>query len=515
MMRRIGSWLKAFGHWIQAALSRIFGAAAGLLGTSSKPSRRQETMSPQQDTLAERFRLVERGRARGKSNEPAPNEPGLDLVETKVVEHCNRLMKEKKDAYRKTARLTEQRVVPAGAATNADAEVEEACNRMRARVDEERPGLKSLHRSAQKAVDDMRDFKDVHRLTRDAHVPWNLTSSWAILAALLVGETLINGLFFGANLATGLFGGVTYAALISAINVVVFGLLAATAIRQLHHRDQSRNMVGYLLLLIVGTGAVVWNLAVAHYREALPSDYPPAMEAIEEDTADADLGIAQCWRGPTEADADGEAVCLLVNQWFSLDGFQSYMLMLIGLLMFGVATWKWLRMSDMYPGFGQLERRRQETEKSLLDERQELLERLADDVEDAVKQQHDIFVDPVGSWKRAMKAHEGLKQAHEDLCDFARELEEECRSAIETYRSANREAPRGAPEPAHWSKPWKASWELPERPARGRGDIGDRRQAEAESRAAQEQRDKRLATLRSCVDECKAQVEQITRISYE
>lgn len=78
-MCRIGSWLKAFGRWILAAFSRIFGAAAGLLGTSSKSSRRQETMNPQLDTmpLAERFRLVERGRARGKNNVPAPNSPQI------------------------------------------------------------------------------------------------------------------------------------------------------------------------------------------------------------------------------------------------------------------------------------------------------------------------------------------------------------------------------------------------------------------------------------------------------
>lgn len=474
-------------------------------------------MNPQPDamSLAARFRLVERGRTRGKDNTPAPNQPGLDLVETEVVAHCNRLLSDKKDAYRRAARLTEQRAVPRFPAMNADADVEEACDRMRARIDEERPGLKSLHRSAQKAVDDLRDFKYAHDLTRDPHVPQNLTSSWAILLLLLVGETVINGLFFGANLATGLFGGIAYAALISAINVVVFGLLAATAIRQLCHRDQSRKTVGYLLLTIVGLGAVGWNLAVAHYREALPPDYPPAAETVGEDATDAELGIAECREGPTEADADGEAVCLLVNKWFSLDGFQSYMLMLAGLLMFGVAAWKWLRMSDLYPGYGRLERRRQETEENLLDERQDLLQRLADDVEAAVKQQHDIFVDPARAWKRAMKAHEDLKQAHEELRDFARKLEEECRSAIETYRSANREAPRRDPEPAHWSKPWKASWELPEKPTRDWKRYRDRRQAEAKSKVAQEQRDKRLATLRSCADECKAEVRQITRISHE
>lgn len=516
-MRRIWTWSQALVRWLLNVPARIFRGVAGLLGRSSKPSLPQETMNPQPDTMpfAERFRLVERGRTRGKNNTPAPNQPGLDLVETEVADHCNRLLSEKKDSYRRAVRLAEQRSTPAVSATDADAAVEEACARMKARVEEERPALKSLHRSAQKAVDDVRDFKDAHRLTRDAHVPQNLTTSWAVLAALLVGETLINGLFFGANLPTGLFGGVAYAALISLINVGVFGLLAATAIRQIYHLDQFRKAGGYLLLLMVGTAAIGWNLAVAHYREALPPDYPPQLEVVAEDATTVELGIAECWRGPSEADADGEAVCLLLSKWFSLDGFQSYMLMLIGLLMFGLAAWKWLRMSDLYPGFGQLERRRQETEKELLDERQELLEWLKDDLEAAVKQQHAIFVDPGGAWNREKKAREDLKQAHEDLCEFAKELEEQCRSAIETYRSANREAPRTEPEPDHWSKPWKANWELPDKPSWDRRGIWDRRRARAESKAAHEQRDGRLADLRQCNEECKAQVEQITMISYE
>lgn len=519
VLEALGRWvlasLLAAWLWTWRGLARIFAAIGRLLGISSKPSFPRETMSTHPDMmpLAERFRLVERGRERGKKNEPAPSQPGLDLVETEVVNHCNRLVSEKKDAYRRSVRLTEQRSAPAVSATDVDAAVEEACDRMRAKVNEERPGLEGFRWAAQKAVYDIRDFKKEHRLTRAAHVPQSLTASWATLAVLLVGETLINGLFFGANLATGLFGGVTYAVLISLVNVGVFGVLAATAVQQICHRDQARKAGGYLLLLVVGMTAVAWNLAVAHYREALPADYPPAVET--EGATQVEPGVAECWRGPSEADADGEAICLLLNNWFSLEGFQSYMLMLIGLLMFGVAAWKWLRMNDLYPGFGALERHRQETEKILLDERQDLLEWLADKLEVAVKEQHAAFVDPAGTWKRAVKAQEDLKHAHEELREFARELEEQCRGAIETYRSANREAPRSERDPDYWSKPWSANWELPDKPSLERRGIWDRRRARVESKAAQEQRDERLATLRQCAEECKAQVEQITRISYE
>ena len=473
------------------------------------------TVSSRPDTisLAERFRLVERGRERGKNNMPPPTQPGLDLVETEVVDHCSRLFGEKKDAYRRAVRLSEERIVSPASATDPEAAVEEACDRMKARVDEERPELKRLHRSAQKAIDELRTFKDEQGLSRDASVPKSLVTSAAILAALLVVETVANGLFFGANLAGGLIGGVSYAVLISVINVGVFGLLAASAVRQVHHRDQSRQVVGYLGLLLVVAAAVAWNLAVAHYREALPADYPPSPEVVGEVAASADA--SECWEGPSEADADGEAICLLWSNWFSLNGFLSYMLMLIGLLMCGVAAWKWLGMSDRYPGFGQLERRCRETEKRLLDERQELLAKLDADLKSAVTKQHSIFKDPADAWTRAVKAFGDLKQGHEELRDFARDLEEECRSALETYRSANREAPRNEAEPAFWSKPWTASWELPDAPSEGERESRDRHEAKARSEAARDERDQRLAKLRRCAEERKVEVEQITRISYE
>lgn len=516
--RRVLADLMAGWLWLSGRLARTFARVARSLGVQSgKPTLPKESMNPHPYTqsLVERFRLIERGRERGKNNQPVPTQPGLDRVETEVVDYCGHLFSEKKDAYRRTARLAKQRAVPPVSAIGADAEVEKACDRMRGRVQEERPTLKGLHRSAQKAIDDLKDFKKTHLLTREAHVPKNLASSFGILVALLVLETLINGLFFGQNMETGMFGGVAYAALISIINVGVFGLLAASAIRQISHLDQTRKTGGGLLLVAVVAVAVVWNLAVAHYREALPADYPPHPEVAEIATTSVEPQIADCWRGPNEADADGEAICLLVNNWFSLNGFQSYMLMLIGMLMCGVAAWKWMRMTDLYPGFGRMEKHRLETEQELLDERQDLLERLSDDLQVAETQQHSLFVDPVRNWKRAMEAHEDLEQSYQGLSDFAKELEEQCLSAIETYRTANREAPRSEPEPAFWSKPWKANWEMPAKPSLDKHELRDRNRAQIESENARNQRDERLAKLRKCADECKAEVGQITRINYE
>ena len=66
-----------------------------------------------------------------------------------------------------------------------------------------------------------------------------------MLLILVVFESLLNGVFFGTNVAGGMVAGMSYAVLISVVNVVVLGFLAAAAVRQMHHRDPRRRVAGW------------------------------------------------------------------------------------------------------------------------------------------------------------------------------------------------------------------------------------------------------------------------------
>ena len=508
------------------------------------------TRVPDAQSLISRLRLVERGRELGRMNKPPATQPGPDAVETEIASHCAQLFASERQTYVKQRRVLQDRIASSvGPKSDADpdARVEEACNAMERMVAGERHELRRLARSAQEAIDEVKKFKADHELDRPARLPENRAWSFGILVGLVVVETLVNGLFFGANLEGSLVGGLTYAVLISVINVGVFGLLATWFGRQILHCDALRRFGGLVLVAVVFAGAIAWNLAVAHYREALAPDYPPEPGAVvvQDDgildglasggSAAAQTGSENCWRGNDEAAADGEAVCLLVARLFSLQGFQSYMLLLLGLAMCGAAAWEWSRMTDPYPGYGKVVSAQRDAESVVLEEERDLLDRLGDQFDEAVLQQRKAFADPTDLWKRGQEAGAELRELHDELCRFSSDLEKVCRDAVDTYRAENRGA-RSEPAPEAWSLPPKIGWDLPETPrpvdvgdenearkrrwARwlrrdARVDVGDEAEAEKRSQAAKDAFQDRIQTLQERFKACELEVERVTALHHE
>ena len=478
------------------------------------------TETPTAASLVERFRLKERGRERGQDGQPHTTQPTLDNIEMEVVGHCDDLYAKRRNEYHRHRAALEERLHPPPTDHGADPHVENTCKEMRDAVAEERPDLAGLAREAQHAVGEVNRFKRDEGRTADADFPSSRVWHWGILGALIVLETLVNGLFFGANVEGGLLAGTSYAVLISVVNVAVLGGVLAAMARQVHHRDPRRKVVGTVGLVTVVGVALFWNLFVAHYREALPPDYPVPPDttlvaqagvagAPAAQSPQADSVPETCWRGPDETDADQEALCLFRASPFGLNGFYSYMLLLIGLAMCAGAAIDWFKTDDPYPGYGRRERHRRKTDERLQDERRDLLSQLNELHDEAALKLRNDFRDPVEALRLALNDYNKLHARHTDLCDFARDLEKSCGGALGIYRTANREA-RSTPEPQIWQSPWVVDWELPEAPRKS--DLFSEAEAEQRSRemhAALEDREQRL---RDCHDECRELVNEITRL---
>ncbi len=467
------------------------------------------TQAPSAKSLVERFKLKERGRERGRSDLPSEHQPTLDDVETDVVDYCNGLFAEKRDEYSKHRPIFEERMRLPSESRGADALLDQGCKELKDAVAEERPDLEGLARDAQQAIGELNRFKREEGRTADADFPESRRLHYGILATLLVLETLINGIFFGTNVAGGLFGGMSYAVLISAVNVLGLGFLAATMFRYVQHRDSRRKIGGLAILGVVVVVAVFWNLFVAHYREALAEDYPPPPETVTAESSASEQEIAACWRGPDESEADQEALCLFRASPFGFGGFYSYMLLLIGLAMCAFAALDWFKTDDPYPGYGKRERHRRRTEEALSDDRRELLGRVRDMHDDALGRQRGDFVDPVDSRGLALSAFDKLLRRHGDLCSFAGDLEKSCSGALDIYRTANREA-RSTPEPHLWQKTWISAWPRPERPSNS--DLMTEAAAEQRSFHAHAALEERERKLRFCHDECQTLVNDFTRL---
>ena len=256
--------------------------------------------------------------------------------------------------------------------------------------------------------------------------------------------------------------------------------------------------------------ALFWNLFVAHYREALPPDYPappdttqvaqlagtqiPAMQSPAEQSPAAQSPAAQspaaqpsaaqplaaqpaqpaqpdsvpesCWRGPDETHADQEALCLFFASPFGLNGFYSYMLLLIGLAMCAAAAMDWFKTDDPYPGYGKRERHRRDTDEKLLADRRELLRNLNELHDEASRKLRTDFRDPVDQWQLVVGTYNKLLARHTDLVRLRarprKELPGRARQVPE-----RKPGKRGPPTRRRSGRPpWSADWDLPEAPAK-------------------------------------------------
>ncbi len=471
---------------------------------------------PSAKALVEDFKLKERARERGQRDLPSSDSRRLDIPETEIVSHCEDLFAERLKEYSRDRVAQEERMrMPAGSAAGADEIVEQACLDIKEAVEEERAELETLARTAQQAIGDHNKFRREEGLTREADYPQSRALHIGFLLGLILVETLINGLFFGANVEGGLFAGTSYAVLISIVNVVGLGLIAAVLLRRTRHREPLQKMMGWVLLAIVVLVAVVWNLFVGHYREALAVDYPPEPEpaaiVLAPEAGSAAEGIDSCWRGPDEADADQEALCLFLENPVRLGGFYSYMLLLIGLLAWLLGAADWFHLDDPYPGYGRRDRRRRKAERDLRDECAELLEDLKETHDEAQSRLAGSFTDPAESRKLALSAFDDLRRRHRDLRDYARSLEASVRGALDIYRTNNEET-RKTPEPSVWGSAWKADWEVPDAP--DPEAVLSEEEAAERSRTESALLRERQERLRACLEKCGDVIIEIRKIDY-
>ncbi len=175
-------------------------------------------------------------------------------------------------------------------------------------------------------------FRKRFHLDRLAEVERNPTLSLAILVAIFFVETAANSGFFSATHPGGLFGAVFEAAGISAINLATGFVLGVFALRYIRLPSLfwkiSMAMVSAALIGL----ALAFNVFAAHYRDAF-SLIP----------ADADNFMLR---------ASQTAMSNLLTSKLQLLGFQSYIMVLVGLFVVLYATYKGISWDDPFPGYG-------------------------------------------------------------------------------------------------------------------------------------------------------------------
>jgi hypothetical protein len=386
------------------------------------------------------LQLERRGRERGKQNEPPADQIDLDAVEAEIVSTITALRNEAHDDFTKQmsayggrlARLDLRTIAPEIKSTLLNAEAD-----FGAEVQRDTNHIYARKNDVRAARDSYLQFRQRHQLDRLAEIDQNSLLNFGLLSFLFILETAGNATFFSATHPSGLIGAAFEAAAISIVNIAAGFVLGILGFRYVQHPGRTKPFGAWLLVIVLVALACVFNFSAAHYRDAFHM-VPPDADAFK-------------------SQASKIALANLITHKWMLEGFQSYLMVIVGLIVFFGAAYKGYTWSDPYPGYKSVYRRfvkRQDEYLALVDG---LVRNLQQGKDDAHLDLRETIADI-----RRRDSEYGLVIAERERLvrrynSYVESLARLGTTLIETYRSVNRTA-RTAAAPLAFSSPWSSGW---------------------------------------------------------
>lgn len=267
-------------------------------------------------------------------------------------------------------------------------------------------------------------FRLMHSLKeRDASYPDSSIFHWSIIFALVIAESIANSYFFAQGSNFGLIGGLLQAILVAIVNVGVALVIGRFVLPRKNIQDQygekTNKELSYGLIFLLCALLVLFNLAVAHYREAISAD--PISAIIQ-------------------------AIPKLLESPFGIKHLDAWMLFGLGNLSAFIAMLKSYTSDDIYPGYGAADRK----DKALFQEYNDLKEQLKEELlvvihehEDKAKASKLYFRRHVNAYRNAITSCE---KDHQRFLDELRDVEKACNQVLTHYRETNIQT-RGAASP--------------------------------------------------------------------
>lgn len=196
-------------------------------------------------------------------------------------------------------------------------------------------GLNELQNGRETVKDkfnDVRFFKEEHNIRRSATYPTStgLYIRWALLLVLFLIESLGNSIFLSVGHLGGVLGAYTESFAISFLNVGSAFLIGRMITPYMYCNKPILSVLAFVALMVFLGLAGFFNLAVAHYRDM------------------AGAGLF--------GEAGSLAITQLINAPFALDAFQSWVLFLVGWLLWIFSVIDSHAMDDNIPGYGVVDR---------------------------------------------------------------------------------------------------------------------------------------------------------------
>jgi hypothetical protein len=377
-----------------------------------------------------KHKILDKARKNGSQNLPAENAEQLDSVEQEVVLYFTQFAKARYNNFKQVKDAFDHQIYLVDTSSNskeAEKISENFKENLNLRIKSATNTLKQICKVVKDKRQDLKNFQIENNLDRSATPIGSHFTSIAILLFVLIAEILLNGYFFAQDSDFGLMGGGVQALIFALLNILACCLLARSSIL-INHVSRGPKSVGWMLLLLLITWLVFYNLMVAHYRDALM-----ALEVTEEVSL----------------------VDRFLSNGINFEDSNSIFLWLLGIVFGAIAAWEGFRWDDSYPGYGRLTR-------------------TVEDIENSFDSQRDLVAQEIQDMRE--KAIEKLKliekKIHNDVASLNQQINSKrtlidgfrtgtstfvtaCSTCIIKYRDANRIA-RDDPEPDYF----KSNFEL-------------------------------------------------------
>ena len=320
----------------------------------SRQSARPENLSLEIDSIAERFEIVKEAKRLAALGLPSFHEKKPTQKETEVVEHLNLMREEVERYYIRQIEVIHSKVVGMELTYKAlqsdviNAEFERQTRKL---MDEQGDWLKKLAHNAMVRFKELEVFKTKNGLEREANYPSSsgLILRYSVLVFLVGIEGVLNANFFAEGLSSGLIGGFVYAALLAGINVLGCFFLGRFTLPWIVSKPIAGKLFGVISLLFALCFMLLVAMSIGHIREQL--------------MAGASNPTQQAWAA-------------MQSQFFGLNDLVSWFLVAISLGFAIAAIFDGLTIDDIYPGYGAMVRRSQQTRDEFDAEFEEIKEEL-------------------------------------------------------------------------------------------------------------------------------------------
>jgi len=378
------------------------------------------------DKLSHELKLKDEGKGRGSKNLPGSEDQNLDSIEMRIVQRVEELRRKGLENYENHQRIYAERL---SRAAEARKEVEIVAGK--ARTDflaEVKHWNLQLATPTEKLFESYRwrqDFREKHRLSRPANEFGGWLKTFALVFMLILVETVLNGYLFAQQNALGLVGGALAALLVSIANVGMSSLLGFYC-RFVLHRNWILKFLGFAMIVLWIVLAMGFNLAVAHFRDALESvgDWGEAAQRATE---------------------------TLISQPLSLASIESWLLVVIGALISIFAFLKGIYTDDPYLGYGKVSRSVLKARENYSDLTSDAIEKLEDHRDNAIHSLQDAHEEVRRGISEAVDALYGQSSLQAQLRSFLEQCEIKVAALLGEYRDANVEA-RSDPTPKSFNE---------------------------------------------------------------